>query len=78
MSGPFKMKGWSGYQNSPIKQEEPEYKREKSMRTVSGVDKAKELYKKIKEVFKKGKLAGEAWREEKRKLHPKPSKRTIW
>ena len=39
-TGPFKMKGWS-----PFTQKEHEYKREESMRTVSGVEKFKQFIK---------------------------------
>ena len=48
MSGPFKMKGWGGYQNSPVKKEE---KKEQSMRTISFVDKVKEKIKSNKEFY---------------------------
>ena len=47
MSTPFKMKGFSGFGNSPMKQNE------ESMRTVSAVDKAKDIWEKIKEYANK-------------------------
>ena len=43
MSTPFKMKGFSGFGNSPMKQNE------ESMRTVGVIPKAKEYYQKVKD-----------------------------
>ena len=46
MSTPFKMKGFSGFGNSPMKQNE------ESMRTVGVIPKAKEYYQKVKDYLK--------------------------
>ena len=59
MSTPFKMKGFSGFGNSPMKQNEDE----ESMRTVGVIPKAKEYYQKVKDYLKGLKVEKEKIRE---------------
>jgi hypothetical protein len=47
MAGPFKMKGFSGFGNSPMKQKGHKYEREAQARTSTGWSRLKENIKSL-------------------------------